>query len=216
MRVLVLYCHPSPDSFTAAVRDVVVARLAAGGAEVDLVDVYSEGFDPCLGRRDWEAYEDCEAIRRPVAAQAEAVARADALVFVYPTWWYGLPAALKGWLDRVLAPGIAFSNPAEGPIRPGLTHIRALGVFTTCGASRRLTWAIGAPGRRTLMRGLRLICAPRCRTAFAAHYDMDRSTPASRARHLSRVARKADALVAGLARARPRPRADAPVAAAPA
>jgi len=122
------------------------------------------------------------------------------LLFIYPTWWYGLPAALKGWLDRVLAPGIAFSNPAEGPIRPGLTHIRALGVFTTCGASRRLTWAIGAPGRRTLTRGLRLICAPRCRTVFTAHYDMDRSTTESRARHLRNVARRTDALVAALAR----------------
>jgi hypothetical protein len=94
----------------------------------------------------------------------------------------------------VLLPDVAFIMPAiaKATIRPGLTHVIRLGVFTTCGASWGLTWLIGAPGRRTILRGLRLICAPRCRTVFAAHYLMDSSTPASRARHLARVRRKAD------------------------
>jgi len=74
-------------------------------------------------------------------------------------------------------------------------------VFTTCGASWWLTRMVGAPGRRTLVRGVRLICARGCKTAFAAHYLMDSSTEASRARHLARVAARMDRLIGAGARA---------------
>jgi NAD(P)H dehydrogenase (quinone) len=83
----------------------------------------------------------------------------------------------------------------NGDIRPGLTNITRLGVFTTCGASWWLTRIIGAPGRRTLLRGIRLLCAKRCRTVFAAHYLMDSSTPETRARHLRKVAERTDRLI---------------------
>ena len=200
MRALVIYCHPRSGSFTAAVRDTVLAKLAQAGAEVRLRDLYAEGFDPVLSAREHEIYEDEAENRVPVQRHCDDVAWCDTLIFVYPTWWYGLPAMIKGWLDRVLVPGLAFAMPdAENDnIRPGLTHITRLGVFTTCGASNWLTFLVGAPGRRTLLRGVRLICARRCRTAFAAHYLMDSSTDASRARHLARVAAKVDRLMGGV------------------
>ena len=203
MRALLVYCHPNPDSFTAAVRDTVQSRLNAAGAEVRVIDLYGDGFDPVLSRDDLAVYEDCARNTDAVADQVALLRWCDTLIFVYPTWWYGLPARLKGWLDRVLVPGLAFLMP-DGPnrtIRPGLTHITGLAVFTTCGASWWLTRIVGSPGRRTLLRGVRLICAPRCRTAFAAHYLMDSSTPDSRARHLARVAAKVDRFARGRGRA---------------
>jgi putative NADPH-quinone reductase len=96
-----------------------------------------------------------------------------------------------------MVPGVAFLMPS-GPgetIGPGLTHITRLGVFTTCGASWWLTRFVGAPGRRTLLRGVGILCAKGKRTAFAAHYMMDSSTDERRARHLSKVARKMDKLI---------------------
>ena len=197
MRALVIFCHPDPDSFTAAVRDVVVGRLAAAGAEVRVSDLYARGFDPRLSAAELAAYEDEAVNRAPVAADVADLRWCDTLVFVYPTWWYGLPAMLKGWLDRVMLPGVAFLMPdrVNGDIRPGLTNITRLGVFTTCGASWWLTRLIGAPGRRTLLRGIRLLCGRRCRTVFAAHYLMDSSTPETRARHLRKVAERADRLL---------------------
>lgn len=205
MRALVVYCHPRPESFTAAVRDVVIARLRAAGAEIRLRDLYADGFHPVLTDDEHAGYETCPDNRGPVEADCRDVEWCDTLVFVYPTWWYGLPAMLKGWLDRVLLPDVAFIMPkAPGDtIKPGLQHITRLGVFTTCGASRWLTMWVGAPGRRTLTRGVRLLLAPRARTAFAAHYLMDSSTPESRARHLEQVARSVDRLAAGPA---PKPR----------
>ena len=198
MRALVVHCHPSPVSFTAAVRDTVLERLRAGGAEVRVIDLYEGGFTPVLTRAEWEGYETAPANTDPVSADVAALRWADTLVFVYPTWWYGLPAMLKGWLDRVLLPEVAFHMPrAEGEtIRPGLTHVTGLAVFTTCGASRWLTWLVGAPGKRTLMRGVGLLCHRRKRTEFAALYLMDSASPEARKAHLERVARKVDRLIA--------------------
>jgi NAD(P)H dehydrogenase (quinone) len=199
MRALVVYCHPREESFTAAVRDVVLARLGEAGAEVRLVDLYARGFTPALSAEEHCGYLECPQNRTGVEEDCFALAWADTLVFVYPTWWYGLPAMLKGWLDRVLLPDVAFLMPdAENrTIRPGLQHISRLGVFTTCGASWWLMQLVGAPGKRTLMRGIGFLCAPRRRTVFAAHYLMDSSTSESRARHLARVSRKMERLIGG-------------------
>lgn len=191
MRALVVYCHPDPASFTAAVRDQVLERLTVAGAAIRLHDIYAAAFQPCLTKSEWQNYLNCPDNRAPVAQAASDLEWCDTLIFVYPTWWYGLPAALKGWLDRVMLPDVAFLMPdgVNKTIRPGLTHVTRLGVFTTCGASRWLTFFVGAPGKRTLLRGVRLLCAKRCRTAFAAHYLMDSSTQASRKAHLARVDR---------------------------
>lgn len=209
MRALVIHCHPRQDSFTAAVRDTVLERLAAAGAEARVIDLYARAFRPEMSAAEHAGYLDCPDNRAPVAEDVELIGWADTLIFVYPTWWYGLPAMLKGWLDRVLLPDVAFLMPddAHKTIRRGLTHITRLGVFTTCGASRWLTFFVGAPGKRTLMRGVGLICAPRLRRSFAAHYLMDSSTPQSRARHLARVRRKMDRLIGAAAGTGRRPNA---------
>lgn len=194
MRALVVYCHPRSESFTAAVRDKVLERLSAFGADVRVIDLYGQGFQPALTAHELEIYEDESTNKEPVAEEIEALKWCNTLIFVYPTWWYGLPAMLKGWLDRVMVPGVAFVMPqgANDTIKPGLQHITRLGVFTTCGASFWLTSFIGAPGRRTLIRGVGLLCKRPLKTAFAAHYLMDSSTDASRTAHLDRVAKKMD------------------------
>jgi putative NADPH-quinone reductase len=197
MRALVVYCHPAEGSFTSAVRDRVLAKLRRAGAEVRVNDLYARGFAPALTAAEWTGYLDGSADRSPVAQDAADIAWCDTLIFVYPTWWYGMPAMLKGWLDRALLPGVAFLMPdrENSTIRPGLLHITRLGIFTTCGASRWLTLAVGAPGKRTLTRGIGFLCARNRRTVFAAHYLMDSSTPASRARHLNLVDRRMDRLI---------------------
>ena len=195
MKALVIYCHPRPESFTAAVRDTVVERLTAAGAEVQLRDLYALGFDPVLSAADHAEYNDIPGNRARVEDEVAALLWADTLIFIYPTWWYGLPAMLKGWLDRVFVPEVAFLMPkADGEtIRPGLGHLKQIAVYTTCGASWWLTRAVGAPGRRTLLRGIGWL-APKAKKSFAEHYLMDSSTDASRAKHLARIAAKVDKL----------------------
>ncbi|WP_208349617.1 NAD(P)H-dependent oxidoreductase [Pseudaestuariivita rosea] len=197
MRALVVYCHPKEGSFTAAIRDLVLAKLQDAGAEVRLTDLYKRGFDPVLSAHEMDIYLDTPANRDPVSSDVDDILWCDTLIFVYPTWWYGLPAMLKGWLDRVLLPDVAFLMPDEqnADIRRGLTHIKRLGVLTTCGASWGLTHMLGAPGKRTILRGVRSICHTRCKTMYVAHYLMDSSTDATRQAHLQRVARKMDQFI---------------------
>lgn len=197
MRALVVYCHPREASFTAAVRDLVIAKLTNVNAEIRVLDLYANAFDPVLSAAEHEGYETCPDNCAPVEQDVENLRWCDTLIFIYPTWWYGLPAILKGWLDRVFLPDVAFMMPdTENPtIRPGLQHITRLGVFTTCGASWWLTQLVGAPGKKTILRGVGLLCAKPVKKTFAAHYLMDTSTATSRKKHLDRVARKMDRFV---------------------
>ncbi|MEM1274791.1 MAG: NAD(P)H-dependent oxidoreductase [Pseudomonadota bacterium] len=197
MRALVIYCHPKETSFTAAVRDTVLGRLDHAGIEARCRDLYAEGFDPILRASDLDCYLDSDKNCLPVKDHVADLQWCDTLIFIYPTWWYGLPAMLKGWLDKVLLPDVAFVMPkAPGEtIRPGLRHIERLGVFTTCGASWFLTRIIGAPGRRTLMRGVGLLLKSRARKVFAAHFLMDSAERPALERHLRKVAAQTDRLL---------------------
>lgn len=197
MRALVIYCHPKEGSFTSAVRDTIIARLTAAGAQTRLRDLYAEGFNPVLTGSEWADYLDAPANRAPVEDHVVDLEWCDTLIFIYPTWWYGLPAMLKGWLDRVLLPDVAFLMPKEDEdaICPGLHHIDKMGVFTTCGASWWLTRIVGAPGRRTLLRGVGYLLKPGAKKVFAATYLMDSATPAALAKHLTTVATKTNRLI---------------------
>lgn len=188
MRILVVYCHPVPESFCAAVRDTVVDGLEHGGHEVRLLDLYAMGFDPIMCCEERRVYNDLTEDQHPLPDQAKHLAWAEGIVFVYPTWWYGLPAMLKGWLDRVWTPSITFDiNMDSGVIRPLMTHVTKLGVVTTCGAPRWWSYFVGHPGVRTLTRGMRALFARRCKTVFLVHYLMDVSTPETRNAFLTRV-----------------------------
>ncbi|MEM9145693.1 MAG: NAD(P)H-dependent oxidoreductase [Pseudomonadota bacterium] len=192
MRLLVIYCHPDPESFNAALCARVVEAAREAGHEVDLLDLHAEGFDPVMSCEERRAYHTPVENEEPVASHIARLKAAEGIIFVYPTWWYGQPAMLKGWLDRVLVPGVAFAMPEpSAPIRPGLTHIRLLGVVTTLGSPWWFwTWVVGAPGRRILLRGLRAICARRTRTFWIGLHEMDSVTAEARTRYLDRVGRR--------------------------
>ena len=192
MKALVVYCHPVPESFNAAVRDRVLAALEKAGHDVRLIDLYAEAFDPVMGRDERRVYHDRGVNEEPVRRHLDQIQWCEMLVFVYPTWWYGLPAMLKGWVDRVFIPHVTFEMPEAGQaIRGRLTNIKRLGIVSTTGAPWwYLEWIIGNPGRRTILRGLRVLCARGCKTLWVSHDKMDHSTPESRAAFLDRVDRK--------------------------
>ena len=90
----------------------------------------------------------------------------DTLIFVYPTWWSGLPAMLKGWLERVMVPGVAFGfDPDSERVTPRLGHVRRIVGISTYGSPRAYVAAVNDNGRRTLTRALRLCCGRRRRLA---------------------------------------------------
>ena len=191
MRALVVYCHPVPESFNAAVRDATIRGLTNAGYEIDLLDLYAEGFDPVMSAQDRRNYHTPELNRVHVADHLERVKRADALVFVYPTWWYSQPAMLKGWIDRVLVPHETFGMP--GMLRGldrRLTNIRLLAAVTTLGCPWFWWLWIGQPGRRILFAGIGEIIHAKARWLWLGLHSMDTASAAARAAFLVRVERR--------------------------
>jgi putative NADPH-quinone reductase len=198
MRILVIHCHPCAESYGAALRDEACAALAEAGHEVDLLDLYAEGFDPVMREAERRAYHTPGENEAPVAGHLDRLRQAEGLIFVYPTWWYGPPAMLKGWLDRVWVPHATFGMPEKGrPIRPVLTHIRLIGAISTLGSPWWWwTFVMGAPGRRILLRGLKPLIARNAVSLWLALHEMDSTTLEQRQAFLARVRRKLMAIPA--------------------
>lgn len=190
-RALVLFAHPCPESFSAALHGVVVERLKAAGWDVDDCDLNAEGFDPVLSEAERRGYHEVPGNLGPVADHVERLRAADALVMVFPVWNFGYPAILKGFLDRVFLPGISF-RLEHGKVRPNLTKIRKLAAVTTYGGTRMRARLVGDPPRRCVTRAVWHVCRPD-KMRYLALYDMNRATEARREAFLARVGREMEA-----------------------
>jgi putative NADPH-quinone reductase len=186
MRVLMIFCHPRADSLSAALRDAARAALEGAGHQVELRDLYAEDFRPALSAEERGAYHAVGDNLAGVQDHVDGLRAATALVLVYPTWWYGMPAMLKGWFDRVWAPGVAFTLGA-GAIEPRLTNIRRIAVVTTYGSPSWLLWYLGRIDRRLVGRGIRRLCAPDCRVEWLALTRLDQRSRAECEAFIGRV-----------------------------
>jgi putative NADPH-quinone reductase len=193
MRVLVVYAHPEEKSFVGALHVRICERLRARRHEIDDLDLYAEHFDPVMSRYTYDHYLDTTVNRAEVAAYVERLLRAEALVLVYPVWHDGLPAILKGFLDRVFLPGVIFTIDENHVSRPSLQNIRRLTAVATYGASRNRTSHVGDLPRRFFLRNLRLLVHSSAQIQYIADYGLDAASPTQRARFLKRVTRSFNA-----------------------
>lgn len=184
MKTLLVCCHPDHESFTAAAQRAVLEGLRIGNHECREVDLYAEGFDPV-----WSAAEHLHhGLDDTIVRHADNLRWCESLVLVYPTWWAGQPAMLKGWMDRVWVEGVAFHRKPGGHVlRPSLRNIRRITVVTTHGSTKFVNALEGEAGKRIAFRSLRAMCSARCRTKWFALYNIDRATPAQREAFLARV-----------------------------
>lgn len=187
---LVVLAHPCEDSFSAALARTATESMTAAGATVEVLDLYACGFAAVMSATERAAYMSDTPISDPMVSEhAAAVARADTLVVVYPTWWSGPPAILKGWFERVLVRGVAFElDPRSGRIRPCLGHIRHIIGISTYGSPRHYVWAINDNGRRIVTRSLRMVAGWRTRTTWLGLYAIDTASEADRIAFMARVA----------------------------
>lgn len=152
MRFVVLHAHPQQECLNVALRDRVVETLARAGHGVELVR---------LTQGEW--------------IDGEAVAGAEGLVLVYPTWWGGLPAPMLSWVQSELATWIdGPADPASSPLRT----VRHLVAITTHGSPSRVNRLQGEPGRHLLRRSVAPLCAPGTRLRWVALYGVDQRSPA--------------------------------------
>ena len=191
MKVLVVLAHPKPDSFSHAIVDRVVSTLANREHSVSVIDLYGLDYSPALTRAELSAYPTSEpAIDPMVIEHTRLIQECSTIVFVYPTWWSSMPAILKGWIDRTMLPGIAFSvDPQTLKLQPGLTNVRRLIGISTFGGPRLASLVVRDNGSKIVTRSLRAICHRRCRTTWLRMFNVDSSTVAQREKFLRRVER---------------------------
>jgi len=197
MRLLVVFTHPDPQSFNAAILATALSALREAGHELRVIDLYREGFDPVFSAAEKASYlADTAANVRGVQAHVDALRWAEGWVSIHPTWFYGAPAMLKGWLERVWLPGVAFTvaKAKERRIGGELANIRLFVGITTSGAPWWWLKLIGDPGRSLFMKGLRPLYAKGCRLRWLQLFNMNHVSEAERRAFLERVRRELRAL----------------------
>ena len=162
MRFVILHAHPQEDCLNVALRDRLVEALEGAGHEAQVVRLtQGESID------------------------GVSVVGAEGLVFVYPTWWGGLPAPMLGWVQRELVAWIdGTADPATSPLRT----VRHLVAVTTHGSSNWVNRLQGEPGRHLLRRTVARLCAPGTKLRWVALYGLDQRAPAEMSAFVDRAA----------------------------
>ena len=192
MPVLVVLAHPTTDSFNHEIASRALASLTEAGHDAHVLDLYALGSKAAMSAAERTAYHTDQPVLDPMIAEhVELVRTAEAIVFIYPTWWSSLPAILKGWLERVMVPGVGFVFDDANKVQPGLTNVRRIVGISTYGSPRRYVRSINDNGRRTLTRALRMSCGVwTTRTHWLGLYTIDTATAHKRAAFLVRVEKR--------------------------
>lgn len=130
--VLVVYTHPVKTSFNRAILAEVEKGLAEAGHSIKVADLYAEGFQCAMTEEDFGQFED-KPLPADILKEQARVEWSDAVVLIFPMWWWTVPAMLKGWIDRVMSYGWAWFDP-EDP-NSGFLKDRKVLVLTTAGAT---------------------------------------------------------------------------------
>jgi putative NADPH-quinone reductase len=190
MRVLVIYAHPLADSFAGALHRAVVTALEKAGHEVDDCDLYAMGFDPVMKPTERRAHNTPDPDLSLVEHHVARLRAADALVLCFPVWWYGMPAILKGYFDRVWVNGVAFHLHAGGRMDPGLHRLKKLWVVCTYGAPWWLIrLVLRDPVRGVIHTGIRALCTRHVKSKFMSLYSIESKSSAETGSFLGKVAR---------------------------
>ncbi len=179
-RFVVVSAHPLESSLSAHLTALVTRQIAESPHELQLFDLYQRGFDPRLSPQERQSYYAPQYDASDVKEEAEALQAADVLILIFPTWWFGLPAILKGWVDRVFVPGTAYDHaPDFGRMIPRLNKMTSCIAITTLGSpwwiDRLIMWR---PVRRILGTAIIGTCAPKARFSMLSLYNCEKLAPA--------------------------------------
>jgi putative NADPH-quinone reductase len=176
MKCLIVTSHPLNDSLCKLLGKHVEQKLTQIGHEVVVEDLYAEGFEPALTDMERKSYYGEGYDSSNIAIQVSRLQEAEALVLLFPTWWFGFPAMLKGWFDRVWGPGIAYDHASNfGPIKPRLENLKEVLVVTTLGS----TWwfdrlVMRQPVKRIMKLALLGACTKKSKLQFLSLYNSEK------------------------------------------
>ena len=132
MKHLIIYTHPNPNSLNGHFKNILVSHLEQSGHEIIVRDLYELGFNPVLSLTDLEGQLQ-GSVAEDVAIEQEWIRWAERITFIYPIWWTGLPAIMKGYIDRVFSYGFAYSY--TGGIQKGLLKGKKVVIINSHGKS---------------------------------------------------------------------------------
>ncbi len=156
MKTLVVFNHPYEGSYCSAILEAVKRGLKQAHHEMDLIHLDNDGFNPVMSAQDLKAFRDKQPVDPKVMEYKERLEQAEHIIFIFPIWWELMPALTKGFIDKVIFPGVAYDyvNGSNTKMKPLLTNIKGVSVITTMNTPRILYRVVfGNAIQKALMRG---------------------------------------------------------------
>lgn len=151
MKTLIIYAHPWDGSFNHHVLEVVKMRLEEKGNTIDLIDLNKDGFDPVMRPADLKVFGK-GLYADPLAEDyVKRLKNAEEIIFIFPIWWYGEPAILKGFFDKVLLKGHTYQQ--VGQELKGLLKVKRSAVLTSGEITREIFGYLGDPIKNVFING---------------------------------------------------------------
>lgn len=139
MRVAIVFNHPYEGSFCNAILEATIKGLQRANHEVDLMHLDKDGFNPVMSKADLKAFVDHKVVDPQVMDYNSRLEKADQLIFIFPIWWDLMPAMTKGFIDRVLTPGVVYDHHPRGfGLIPLLKDLKKVTIITTMNKPRLL------------------------------------------------------------------------------
>lgn len=156
MRTIIVFNHPNEGSYCNAILQSVTKGLQNANHEVDLMHLDNDGFNPAMSAEDLKAFVDHQPIDPQVMDYNERLKKADHLIFIFPIWWDIMPATTKGFVDRVLSPGVMYDHHPRGfGLVPLLKNLKSVTIITTMNKPRILySLLIGNLIRKVMLRSV--------------------------------------------------------------
>jgi NAD(P)H dehydrogenase (quinone) len=179
MHCLLVIAHPLQESLCHALAQTALETLKASGHDVTVEDLYATQFSPALSAAERASYYETPYDLSGVRAQAQRLRDAQALVLCFPTWWFGFPAILKGWFDRVWVPSVAYDHASDlGAIKPRLPNLKRVLVITSLGSPWWVDrFVMRQPVKRILKTAILGTCAPQAKFEMLSIYSSEKLAP---------------------------------------
>ncbi len=153
MKTVIIYAHPWDGSFNNHVLTTTIEKLEAKGETVDVIDLNKDNFDPVMRPEDLRVFARGEYHDEMAEDYVNRLKAADKAIFIFPIWWYGMPAILKGFLDKVLLKGTTYVED-ENHNLSGVLGIKESAVFTTANISKEIFAHLGDPIQKQIIEGI--------------------------------------------------------------
>ncbi|MFC4213226.1 NAD(P)H-dependent oxidoreductase [Pedobacter lithocola] len=133
MKIVIVFNHPYEGSFCNAILNAVTNGLTKGHHEVDLIHLDKDGFNPVMTAADLKGFRDKKPNDPKVIEYANKIEEADHLIFIFPIWWELMPALTKGFIDKVIFPGVAYdyTNASNTRMKPLWEKLKGITIITT-------------------------------------------------------------------------------------